>query len=83
MTKAIAKLVQIDQTHQIPSQLLTGREYGMQNLDQALITAVQAKEVDPDDAYHYAVEKRALEKFISNTQLLARPAMPAPAQTGS
>ncbi len=51
MTKAIAKLIQTDQTHQIPSQLQMGREFGMQLLDQALLAAVQAREIDPDDAY--------------------------------
>jgi twitching motility protein PilT len=73
MTKAIAKLIQSDQSHQIPSQLLTGREFGMQVLDQALLSAVTAKEVDPDDAYGYANEKRTLERFVTNTELLARP----------
>ena len=73
MTKAIAKLIQSDQSHQIPSQLLTGREFGMQILDQALLAAVTAKEVDPDDAYIYANEKRTLERFVTNTELLARP----------
>ena len=78
MTKAIAKLIQLDQTHQIPSQLQTGREFGMQVLDQALIAAVQAKEIDGDDAYLYAVEKRALARYVTNTELLDRSAGPAP-----
>ncbi len=77
MTKAIAKLIQTDQTHQIPTQLLTGRDVGMQNFDQALVAAVVAKEIDPDDAYHYAVEKRALERYVTNTELLPRLATPA------
>lgn len=76
MTKAIAKLIQTDQTHQIPTQLLTGRDQGMQNFDQALVAAVTAKEIDPDDAYHYAVEKRALERYVTNTDLLSRPGAP-------
>ncbi|MEP7245620.1 MAG: PilT/PilU family type 4a pilus ATPase, partial [Gammaproteobacteria bacterium] len=53
MTKAIAKLIQTDQTHQIPTQLTTGRDMGMQAMDQALLAAIQAKEIDPDDAYPY------------------------------
>jgi twitching motility protein PilT len=78
MTKAIAKLIQLDQSHQIPSQLQTGRDYGMQVLDQALIAAVQAKEIDGDDAYLYAVEKRALARYVTNTELLDRSAGAAP-----
>ena len=83
MTKAIAKLIQLDQTHQIPSQLQTGREFGMQVLDQALIAAVQAKEIDGDDAYLYAVEKRALARYVTNTEMLDRSAGPAPAPSSA
>ncbi len=72
MTKAIAKLIQTDQTHQIPTQLQTGREFGMQMLDQALLAAIMAKEVDPDDAYHYATEKRLFQKFVTDTSLLPK-----------
>ena len=83
MTKAIAKLIQLDQSHQIPSQLQTGRDYGMQVLDQALIAAVQAKEIDGDDAYLYAVEKRALARYVTNTELLDRSAGAAPAPSSA
>jgi twitching motility protein PilT len=72
MTKAIAKLVQTDQTFQIPSQLQMGRDLGMQLLDQALLAAVQAKEVDPDDAYAYAHEKRLLQKYVTDTSMLPK-----------
>ncbi len=70
MTKAIAKLIQTDQSHQIPSQLLTGREYGMQILDQSLLSAVQAKEIDPDHAYSFASDKKLLQKFVTDMSLL-------------
>jgi twitching motility protein PilT len=72
MTKAIAKLIQTDQTHQVPSQLLMGREFGMQVLDQALLAAVQAREIDPDDAYGYATDKKALQKFVTDTSLVPK-----------
>src|SRR2546426_6121098 len=42
MTKAIAKLIQTEQTHQIPTQLQMGRDLGMQLLDQALLAAITA-----------------------------------------
>ena len=72
MTKAIAKLIQSDQTHQIPAQLQMGREYGMQMLDQALLAAIQAKEIDPDDAYGYATEKRLFQKYVTDTSMLPK-----------
>lgn len=72
MTKAIAKLIQTDQTHQIPTQLQMGRDFGMQMLDQALLTSIQAKEIDPDDAFAYATEKRLFQKFVTDTSMLPK-----------
>jgi twitching motility protein PilT len=72
MTKAIAKLVQSDQTHQIPTQLQMGRDLGMQLMDQALLAAIAARSVDPDDAYVYASEKRAFQKYVTDTSMLPK-----------
>ncbi|HXC58030.1 MAG TPA: PilT/PilU family type 4a pilus ATPase [Steroidobacteraceae bacterium] len=72
MTKAIAKLIQTDQTHQIPSQVQMGREFGMQLLDQGLLAAVQAREIDPDHAYSFANDKRVLQKFVTDTSLMPK-----------
>jgi len=72
MTKAIAKLVTSDQTHQIPSQLQMGRDFGMQLFDQALQQALNAREIDPDDAYAYASDKRMFQKFATDTGLMPR-----------
>jgi len=83
MTKAIAKLIQTDQTHQIPSQLQTGRDLGMQILDQALLAAIAARSIDPDDAYAYATDKRPFQKFVTDTSMLPKTELtgsgPAPA----
>jgi twitching motility protein PilT len=78
MTKAIAKLIQTDQTHQIPTQLQTGRDLGMQLLDQALLAAIAARSVDPDDAYNYAIEKRAFQKYVTDTSMLPKMDIPGP-----
>jgi twitching motility protein PilT len=72
MTKAVAKLIQSDQTHQIPSQMQMGRDLGMQLLDQALLAAVTAREIDPDDAYGYATDKRGLQKYVTDTNMLPK-----------
>jgi twitching motility protein PilT len=72
MTKAIAKLIQTDQTHQIPSQLQTGRDLGMQMLDQALLAAITAREIDPDDAYAYSSDKRLFQKYVTDTSMLPK-----------
>jgi twitching motility protein PilT len=68
MTKAIGKLIMTDQTHQIPSQLQMGKEYGMQLMDQALITAINAKEIDPEQAYMYASDKRPFQRYVTDLQ---------------
>ena len=83
MTKAIAKLIQSDQTHQIPSQLQTGRDLGMQNFDMALLAAINAREIDPDDAYNYAADKRAFQKFVTDTSVLPKSDAPPPAPTAA
>jgi twitching motility protein PilT len=72
MTKAIAKLIQTDQSHQIQTQLQMGRDMGMQVLDQALLTAINAREIDPDDAYAYAANKSLFQKFVTDTSVLPK-----------
>ncbi len=76
VNKAIGKLIMTDQTHQIPSQLQMGKEYGMQLLDQALLTAIAAKEIDPEQAYGYATDKRQFQRFVPDLTgvALAEPA---------
>jgi twitching motility protein PilT len=70
--KAIAKLIMTDQTHLIPSQLQTGKESGMQLMDQALLEAIQRREIDPDDAYRFTTEKRRFARFVTDTGILPK-----------
>jgi len=72
MTKAIAKLIQMDQTHQIPAQIQMGRDVGMSSLDQSLLAAIHARELDPDDAYNYAVDKKPFQKYVTDTSMLPK-----------
>jgi twitching motility protein PilT len=72
VTRAIGKLIMTDQTHQIPSQLQTGKELGMQMMDQALLASLQAKEIDPDDAYVYATDKRLFARYVTDTTLVPK-----------
>ncbi len=70
MTRAIAKLISTDQSHQIPAQLQTGRDLGMQMMDQALIDAIKKKEIDPDDAFRFASDKSLFQRFVTDTTVL-------------
>jgi twitching motility protein PilT len=44
----------------------------MQMFDQALLQALNAREIDPDDAYVYASDKRLFQKFVTDTSILPR-----------
>ena len=64
VTKAVGKLIMTDQTHQIPSQMLMGKDLGMQQMDQALLQAIADKQIDPEDAFGYALDKRPFERYV-------------------
>ncbi|HEV2443664.1 MAG TPA: PilT/PilU family type 4a pilus ATPase [Steroidobacteraceae bacterium] len=83
MTKAVAKLIQTEQTHQIPTQMQMGRDLGMQLLDQALLAAISAREIDPDDAYAYAMDKRPFQKYVTDTSMLPKVEAPPAASPAS
>ena len=70
MNNAISNLIISDKTFQIPNQIQTGSNVGMQLKDQALLDAIQAKEVDPDHAYLYANDKKLFQKYVTDTSLI-------------
>lgn len=70
MNNAISNLIISDKTFQIPNQIQTGRNVGMQLKDQALLDAIQTKEVDPDHAYLYANDKKLFQKYVTDTSLI-------------
>src|SRR6201991_1935787 len=72
MSRAIAKLIQVEQTHQIPAQMQMGRDLGMSTLDQGLLSAIAAREIDPDDAYNYAMDKKPFQKYVTDTSMLPK-----------
>jgi len=72
MNRAIGKLIQTDQSHQINAQLQMGRDVGMQTMDQALLAGVTSRDLDPDDAYLYATDKKSLQRFVTDTSLISR-----------
>lgn len=69
-TPAIANLINNGKIFQIPSVMQTGKSKGMQLMDQALMEALQRKEIDPDDAYMHATEKKMFQRFVTNPDLL-------------
>jgi len=69
-TPAIGNLIQTNKIFQIPSIIQTSVDSGMQLLDQALLEAVKKKEVDPDNAYLHATDKKLFQRFVTNPELL-------------
>ena len=69
-SRAIAKLITTDQTHQISSQLQMGKDSGMQLMDSALLDAINAKEIDPDDAIRYANDKKKFQRYVTDTDMV-------------
>jgi twitching motility protein PilT len=49
---------------------LTGKEHGMQIMDQSLLAAIQAKEIDPDHAYLFANDKKQFARFVTDKTVL-------------
>lgn len=74
-TSGIANLILNGKVFQIPSQLQTGRDKGMQLMDQALLEAIKNKEVDPDDAYLNADNKKQFQRFVTDPDLLPQVAL--------
>jgi len=70
MTKAIGKLLMENKSHMIPSQIQTGRNLGMMLMDHALMEAIQAREVDPNDAYQYALDEKPFRRFVTDADLI-------------
>lgn len=69
-TPAISNLIMSGKMHQIPSILQTGANKGMQLMDQALMEALNRKEIDPDDAYKHATDKRMFKAFVTDPEIL-------------
>ena len=38
--------------------------------DQALLDAIQRKEIDPDDAFRFANEKKKFARFVTDTEMV-------------
>ncbi len=65
-TPAVRNLIREGKTFQIPSMLQTGKKYGMQSLDDAIMELVNKKIISPDDAYSKANEKSRFMPFLKN-----------------
>jgi twitching motility protein PilT len=75
VTPAVANLLLTGKQFQIPAVMQTGKSAGMCLLDQSLLDAVQAKLVDPDDAYLQANDKKLFQRFVTDRRLVPQVAL--------
>jgi twitching motility protein PilT len=64
-TPAVRNLVRESKTFQIPSVIQTGKKYGMQSLDDAILDHLMNGRIDPDDAYNKCIDKAKFKQFIT------------------
>jgi twitching motility protein PilT len=72
-TPAISNLIREGKTFQIPSIIQTARRDGMQLMDQHLLDLLKTKQINPEEAYRCASDKKQFEQFLPPAM---RPAVP-------
>ncbi len=63
-TPAVRNLIRDAKTYQIPSTMQTGKKYGMQTLDDAIMEILQKGMISPDDAYTNSIDKTKFLPFL-------------------
>ena len=63
-TPAVRALIRDAKSHQIPSAIQTGKRYGMQMLDDAIMDLLNRRKIDPDEAYAKAFEKARFRPLL-------------------
>ncbi len=63
-TPAVRNLVRESKTYQIPSVMQTGKKYGMQTLDDAIMELLEKKKISAEDAYINCIEKQKFVKYL-------------------
>jgi twitching motility protein PilT len=67
---AISNMIRSDKAFQIGEVMRTQRDAGMQLLDQALLQAVEAEQIDPNQAYLIAQDKAPFQRHATDPQLV-------------
>ncbi|MEE4314388.1 MAG: type IV pilus twitching motility protein PilT [Desulfofustis sp.] len=63
-TPAVRNLIREGKTYQILSSMQTGKKYGMQTMDDAIMNFLEKKMISADDAYSNSIEKAKFLKFL-------------------
>lgn len=65
-TSAVCNLIREAKTFQIPSMMQTGKKYGMQLLDDAIMDYVSKGWISPDEAYNKANDKAKFRPLLKS-----------------
>ncbi len=65
-TPAVRNLVRENKTYQINSMIQTGRKYGMQLMDDAIMQLMEQKKISAEDGYMKCNEKSRFRPFLKN-----------------
>ena len=64
VTPAVSNLIRESKTFQIPSAIQTGKKFGMQSLDDAILDLLQKGWIGAEDAYAKCIEKQRFLQFL-------------------
>jgi twitching motility protein PilT len=68
-TPAVRNLIREGKTYQVPSSMQTGKKFGMQTLDDAIMELMQNGRIHPDEAYNKCVDKAKFKPFAKSAPL--------------
>lgn len=63
-TPAVRNLIRDGKTFQIPTVLQTGKKYGMQSLDDAIMELMENGMISADNAYLHSLDKQRFRQFL-------------------
>ena len=65
-TSAVRNLIREGKTYQLPSVMQTGKKFGMQTLDDAILELVKKTWISPEDAYINCIDKAKFLPFLKH-----------------
>jgi twitching motility protein PilT len=65
-TPAVRNLIREGKIHQIATTIQTGRKFGMQSMDDAILDHLLAGRVSPNDAYNYCSDKGKFRQYLTS-----------------
>jgi twitching motility protein PilT len=66
VTPAVRNLIRDNKTFQITTVLQTGKKYGMQSLDDAILDLLNKRRINAEDAYLHCLDKERFRPFIGH-----------------